>query len=474
MNGSVFTLFLAFVFIVFITATIGAGCANPIAPSGGPKDTLAPVMVDADPLDSTLNFNSKKIVFAFDEYVVLDNPHGNLVVSPVPKTDPVAESKLRTVTVKIKDTLEPNTTYSYDFGNAIKDNNEGNIIKNFTYVFSTGKYIDSLELRGHVINAQTGQSDSTLIVMLHRSGADSALIKEKPRYITKLNNQGNFHFKYLAPGVYYLYALKDESGQKKYLSKAQLLAFSGKPITIGQNNPADTLYAYLEKDDEKAKTSSATKPATIKADKDKEKDKRLKFTLNLDNGQQDLLGNLEFTFTEPLKNFDSSKAQFTDENFKPLTKYTFAKDTSNKKLTLTYKWTESTAFNLIVDKDFAEDSSGKKIARTDTLKFKTKREIDYGNLSIRFNNIDLSKKPVLQLIQSDAIKFSSKLTSRDFHDKLFRPGDYDIRILYDSNDNGIWDTGEFFQKHRQPEKVIAIPKKLSVKAGWDNDVTVEL
>jgi hypothetical protein len=477
MKGTVFTSFLAVIIIFFIATALAGGCANPIAPSGGPRDTLPPALVDATPLDSTLNFTAKKIVFSFDEYIQTDNVHDNLVVSPVPKSEPVVEFKLKTLTVRIKDTLEPNTTYSYNFGNAIKDNNEGNVYKNFTYVFSTGKYIDSLQLSGHVTIAQTGKFDSTLIVMLHRSGDDSALIKQKPRYIAKLNNKGNFHFRYLQPGVYYLYALKDESGQRRYLSKNQLFAFADQPVTISLNNPPDTLYAYLEEENKPASSGSrpgASKAAASKTDKEKEKDKRLKFTLNLDNGQQDLLGNLEFTFNDPLKNFDSSKVQFTDENFKPITQYRFAKDTSNKKLILSYKWPENTAFRLIVDKEFAEDSSSRKIARTDTLKFRTLKNTDYGTVSIRFNNLDLSKKPVLQLIQSDVVKFHTRLTSKNFHDPLFKPGEYEIRILFDSNENGVWDTGEFFKKRRQPEKVISITKKLSVKANWDNDNTVEL
>ncbi|MEP6748426.1 MAG: Ig-like domain-containing protein [Bacteroidota bacterium] len=478
MNGKIFQSFLVLIVIAFITIAIGGGCANPIAPSGGPRDTIPPVLTNSTPADSTLNFTGKKIVFSFDEFVVIDNVHDNLVVSPVPKSEPVVESKLKTVSVRIKDTLEPNTTYSYNFGSAIKDNNEGNVIKNFTYVFSTGKYIDSLELSGKVIIAQTGNSDSTLIVMLHRSGDDSALIKQKPRYIAKLDKQGNFHFRYLPPGVFYLFALKDEGGQKKYLTKRQYFGFADKPVTVGIHNASDTLYAYLEKDEDKPTATTTSRTATSKTDrekeKEKEKDKRLKFSLNLDNGQQDLLDSLKFTFNDPLKKFDPSKVQFTDENFKPITNYSLIKDTSNKKLTLSYKWPENAAFNLIVDKEFAEDSSGRKIPRTDTLRFRTKKDADYGNVSIRFNNIDLSKKPVLQLVQADVVKYSAKLTTRDFRDPRFKPGEYDIRILYDANGNGVWDTGEFFGKHKQPEKVIAITKKLSVKANWDNEIAVEL
>jgi len=475
MTRTVFGTVLFFIIAGFFIATAGSGCANPIAPSGGPRDSLPPVLVAVTPKDSSENFNAKRIMFSFNEFVQLDNVHDNLIVSPVPKMEPIVESKLRTVTVKIKDTLEENTTYSYNFGKAIKDINEGNVLKNFTYVFSTGPYIDSLELTGRVEIAQTGLPDSTLIVMLHRNGDDSALIKEKPRFIAKLDSLGQFHFRHLPAATFYLYALKDEGGQKKYLSKKQTFAFADKPVTIGSSNAPVTLYAYLEKDDEKPISKSlGGKPIGGKTDKEKEKDKRLKFSINLENGQQDLLGKLELTFTDALKKFDSSKVQFTDEAFKPVTNYSLVKDTTNKKLTLSYKWPENTTFNLIVDKEFAEDSSGRKIPRTDTLKFRTLKESDYGHVSIRFNNLDLSKKPVLQILQAGVMKDSARLVSKDFNIKLFKPGEYEMRILFDENGNFTWDTGEFFGKRRQPEKVYAIKRKLAVKANWDNDNTIDL
>ncbi len=388
MNGKTAPWILGLMGILFLAAASSGGCANPIAPSGGPKDTLPPLLGDASPDDSTLNFAEKRIVFSFNEYVQLDNWRDHVIISPVQKHDPEINAKLRTITIRIKDTLEANTTYSYNFGTAIKDVNEGNIARNLTYVFSTGKYIDSLELTGKVTVAQTGRPDSTMIVMLHTSSDDSALIKKKPRYVARLDSAGHFHFRNLPPGVFYLYALKDNGGQRRYDDGTrQLFAFASKPITIGLHNMPDTLYAFLEKDTSTFKKPTTTTPAAplSKAEKDKakekEKDRRLKFSMNLENGQQDLLDSLSFIFTEPLKKFDSSKIRFTDEAFKDIPRYSLIRDTSNKKITLAYKWPENTMFNLIVDKEFAEDTSGRKIPRTDTLKFRTKKESDYGNLT---------------------------------------------------------------------------------------------
>ena len=135
--------FVAAVFFTYKLVVFTSGCAQIIPPTGGPRDSLPPVMLSAVPKDSTLNFKGNKIVLAFDEYIQLERTEEQLIVSPVPKTNPVVEARLKEVTIRIKDTLEENTTYSINFGKSLKDLNEGNPYKNFTYLFSTGSYIDS-------------------------------------------------------------------------------------------------------------------------------------------------------------------------------------------------------------------------------------------------------------------------------------------------------------------------------------------
>src|SRR5688572_16872901 len=201
-------LSLLLLLVIFSQLVIPTGCANMIPPSGGPRDSLPPVLMSINPPDSTKNFAGKRIVFQFNEFVQVDNPRENLLVSPVPKIDPVVESRLRTVTITIKDTLQENVTYSIDFGDAIRDINEGNVFKDFKYVFTTGNHFDSLEITGNVIVAETGAVDSTLIVMLHASVDDSAVIKDRPRYIAKLEQDGRFKFENLPPGRFAIYAMK--------------------------------------------------------------------------------------------------------------------------------------------------------------------------------------------------------------------------------------------------------------------------
>lgn len=473
---------LSILFIIVVIAqfqVFTVGCANMIPPTGGPRDSLPPTLVRAAPADSTRNFTGKKIVFEFDEFIAPpENIQENLLVSPVPKSMPNVVSKLRTLTVTLRDTLEENTTYSINFGNAIKDINEGNVLKGFTYVFTTGAQIDSLTVSGKVIIAETGKTDSTLIAVLHRSTDDSAVIKDRPRYVARVDRDGHFTFRNLPPGTFALYAFKDEGGQRKYMNRSQLFAFADSLVHT-QANPSFTLYAYLEKEKEEEKDKK--KPAVPAVGRPSTKgpaaaqDKRLRIETNLSNQELDLLGNLEIHFkTAPLKYFDSSKVQFTNEKYEPLTGYRLIRDTSNTKITLQYKWEPNTAYNLIVDKDFAEDTLGHKLLRSDTLTFRTKKESDYGLVRLRFLNLDLSKNPVLQFVQNDQVKFSHVFTDRNFYAKLFVPGEYDLRILFDENKNGLWDPGEFFGRHRQPEKVMPVPRKLTIKANWDNEIDITL
>lgn len=475
--------------LIIVTAlsfTGGTGCANIIPPQGGLKDSLPPVLIKAEPGDSSRNFNGNKITFTFDEFVEVQNIGENLMVSPTPSSFPSIDSRLKTVTIKLKDSLEENTTYIINFGNAIKDFTEGNPLKNFTYTFSTGNYIDSLELRGNVVLAETGKIDTTLIVMLHTNPDDSAVIKEKPRYIVKLDGEGNFHFKNLPPKTFYLYALKDETNTRRYQKDDQLFAFADNAIKIQSNNTPITLYAFsrIEKSVQaNIPSAGGLNPAGGRLkNQGNLADKRLKYQTNLIGGQQDLLNDFYFSFEQPLRSFDSTGLKlYTDSTFAAVADYKFTLDSSNRKILLSLKptatktnWKENTLYHIILNKEFAEDSTGKKLLKTDTLSFTTRKLSEYGSVRLKLRNLNLTKNPVLQFVLNDAIYKSFPLSSADFSQELFLPGDYDLRILYDDNKNGVWDPGQFFKKHIQPEIVKPIERKIAVKAAWQNEFEIIL
>ncbi len=451
---------------ILIVSFFFTSCANIIPPSGGDRDSLPPVLVSAIPKDSALNISPKLITLTFDEFVSLQDVNSNLIVSPTLKENPIVDNKLKNVTIKFKDSLEANTTYSLNFGNAIKDVNEGNILKNFRFVFSTGNTIDNFSYRGKVVLAEKGSIDSTLIVILHNNTSDTAIYKNRPRYFTKINGKGVFEFNNLSGGYYTAYVLPNDYS-KKYDDSTKLFAFRTDPLLINSNTITDTLYVFEAYKRKGTQATAATTPAS-------KPDTRLKFTNNLDNGNQDLLSPLELKFLKPIKKIDSNKLVFTDSGFNPVKPSKISLDSTKTILSVHFPWKEQTKFNLILLKDALEDTTGASLVKADTLKFTTKKEIEYGSIRLRFMNINLQKNPILQFIQADKLIESIPLSSNELIRKLFKSGSFEMRILYDTNKNGVWDTGAFGKVKRQPEVVQLISKPLSVRANWDNEVNIEL
>ena len=463
------------ILITLISVISGPGCANIIPPQGGFKDSIPPILSKASPADSSSNFSEKKITLTFDEYITLQNPTQELIMSPVPKQEPEIESKLKLLTIRLRDTLEPNTTYTLNFGNAIRDVNEGNIARNFTYIFSTGRTFDSLTLSGKVLLAASGKVDTTLVVMLHKNGDDSAVVNEKPRYLTRLDSSGNFTFRNLPWGTFYIYALQDQGGSHRYQSEKQLFAFADSSVSLKINNQPVLLYAYAEPGSTPGSGTSRPQLTTRPKPSASGSEKRLKIQTNIATGQLGLLDSLTLSFEQPLKNLDTSLIHFSsDSSFTPLTNYRILADSTLKKLTLQYNWKENTQYNLIIEKDFAQDTLGRALLKTDTLKFKTKKMTDYGTVRIRFKNFDPSVNPVLLFIQSENVIRSYPLAGVELTQSIFPPGEYDLRVLYDRNKNGKWDPGQFFGKHIQPELVKPVGRKVTIKANWDNEFDIAL
>ncbi len=427
------------------------------------------MLVLAEPRDSSIHFTGNRIQLSFDEYVDVQNTFENVVVSPLPNNIPVITYHYKNVSIKIKDTLEPNTTYSINFGNSIKDVNEGNILKQFTYVFSTGDHLDENSISGKVIVAETGEVDSTLIVVLQRNLDDSAVVKEKPRYMTKLDGKGNFTFNNLAPGTFAMYALPNDYS-RRYDDTTKLFAFADSAINSVNNSPV-TLYAYqLPKlDTAKRKTAPAAKESG-----NEKKETQLRFKSTITGGRLGLFDTLTLTFTKPLTKFDTTKLVLTDNNLQPIANYRIIGDTSHANFSILYNWAPDTQYNLLLDKTGFADSAGLTLLKSDTLAFSTKRNEDYGSIRLRFSKLDFSKNPVLQIVEGNKVIDSSPILQRDWYRKLFEPGEYELRILYDTNKNGKWDPGKFFDAHRQPEVVTSLDTKLSIRANWDNEKDIIL
>ncbi|WP_281231612.1 Ig-like domain-containing protein [Flavobacterium gelatinilyticum] len=231
--------YLSFLFVLLMMS-----CAKRGSITGGLKDTLAPVLVSSTPKNFSTNFTGNEITLYFDEYIKLKNLNKQLIISPPMKHEPLITptNVSRFIKIQIKDTLQPNTTYSMNFGQSITDNNEGNALNQFKYVFSTGSYIDSLTLGGKIKDAYEKNVDNFVSVMLYEVNdtfKDSTIYKDYPRYITNtLDSMRTFKFENLKAGKYLLVAMKDKGSNNKFNPKDDKIGFLKSYVTV----PSDTIY----------------------------------------------------------------------------------------------------------------------------------------------------------------------------------------------------------------------------------------
>ncbi|MBI9054613.1 MAG: Ig-like domain-containing protein [Bacteroidales bacterium] len=203
------------IFLFVILISIIAGCARMAAPTGGPKDEQHPLIVEINPASYTTNFDSKLVKITFDEFIQLTDLQQNLIVSPILEKNPMIQAKGKVLNIKFEEELKDSTTYNLYFGNSVQDFNEGNPIENFQYVFSTGEYIDSMSIQGHVLNSFNLLPEEGVFVMLYNSKEDSVPFKSIPDYISKTNSEGFFRINNIRIDNYKLFCLRDLN--KNYL-----------------------------------------------------------------------------------------------------------------------------------------------------------------------------------------------------------------------------------------------------------------
>ena len=205
-------------------------CANVVSPSGGPKDTIPPIVLQSVPENQTANFHDKEIHITFDEYVTLNNPNSNIFISPPLEKNPEYRLSGKSLIIKFKEALKPDVTYSINFGESIKDLHEGNVFKNYSFVFSTGENIDTLTLEGKLLQAVDHKPSADFYVMLYADVNDTLSIDSlpylmKPYYATKSDKEGNFKFSGLKEGDYLIFALKDENSNMRFDLPNENIAF---------------------------------------------------------------------------------------------------------------------------------------------------------------------------------------------------------------------------------------------------------
>ena len=236
-------IFLASVLALLVLAVVS--CANIGSPEGGPRDYTPPVMLRSNPLPGSVNFTGKKVELVFDEIVNIKDQATRVVVSPAPKEMPAIRAQGKKITVEFQDDLEPNTTYVIDFTDAIEDNNEGNVLDGFSFAFSTGDHVDSLQVSGMVLQARDLEPMKNVLVGLQSNLHDSALIALPFERISRTNSRGEFTLRNVAPGEYHIFALRDVDGDYKWV-RTEDIAFLDEVIVPSTRDfsSQDTVFTF--------------------------------------------------------------------------------------------------------------------------------------------------------------------------------------------------------------------------------------
>lgn len=233
---------------LLLTVIIGGvftSCARMGNPDGGWYDETPPKVLGATPADKATDVKAQKVKISFDEFVKIDNPTENVIVSPPQLQAPEIKATGKSIEVKLLDSLKANTTYTIDFSDAISDNNEGNPLGNYTYSFSTGAEIDTMEVSGYVVAAENLEPVKGILVGLYANLADSAFEKQPMLRVSRTDSRGHFVIKGVKHGTYRVYALQDVDGNYQFNQKSEMIAFNHELIkpSVMDDTRQDTLWS---------------------------------------------------------------------------------------------------------------------------------------------------------------------------------------------------------------------------------------
>ncbi|RZL39411.1 MAG: hypothetical protein EOP00_27810 [Pedobacter sp.] len=231
---------------IIVLALCIYGCASMRSPEGGPIDKTPPKILKMEPKDLTTNFNAKKIVITFDEYFNIQNESREFSISPEQERPPLLKKDQKKLEIIFQDSLEKNTTYTLNFGNAIADVNESNVLKNLTYAFSTGPLLDSLTISGRVTNTLTGKPVLDATVFIIPLSRDSIFGKKRASISTSTDSSGLYTLKNLKKDTYKIYALKENGGDKIYQQRSDEIGFIKEPLVLTKNLDSINLGLFKE------------------------------------------------------------------------------------------------------------------------------------------------------------------------------------------------------------------------------------
>ncbi|NQY04812.1 MAG: Ig-like domain-containing protein [Flavobacteriaceae bacterium] len=520
--------------LFFFILLIVFSCAKRGRIGGGEKDTTPPVIVRSIPENYSVNFDNKEIKIYFDEYVKLKDIQKQLIISPPLKYDPIITplgTPSKYITIKIQDTLPENTTFTVNFGQSIVDNNEENPYPFFKYVFSTGDFIDSLNVKGTINDAVKLKPEQFVSVMLYKidsTFSDSIIYKEKPTYITNtLDSINIFQIENLKAGKYLLMALKEETTNYIYNPKTDKIGFLKEYITV----PTDSIYNIVLFNEElpvkagKPKFKSLNKlafgyegdhkkmkinllsdtPSHYKSLITKQKDldslnywfkptfeqdslifevtdnlkyrdtftvklrKKLNDSLSFNGSRGDLrfYDHFKISANNPIVSYNKDLIKILDKDSSEVT-YNDTFDELSNTLELSFEVKEQEKYKVTFLPEAMTDFFENK---NDTLAYNltTRTYADYGNVRVRLKNApDI---PLIVQLTDEKGKVFYELPGKAnelFDFRYINPSKYYLRVLFDENGNGKYDTGDFLKKI-QPERISYNSGQFDVRPNWDSE-----
>ena len=525
--------------VLLILILVVFGCASIQTPQGGPRDDKAPEIISMIPKNLTTNFNAKKIVIEFNEYFKIENEVKEFSISPELTVAPTLKVKQKRLEITFADTLEKNTTYTLNFGKAIADINEGNAIKNLTYVFATGPNLDSLSIKGRVTNTKTGKPELDAIAFILPLNKDTIFGKGKPAIYTRTDSNGNYELNNLRKDTYKIYALKETNGDKVYQQATDEVGFIKDSVLLTKNIDSANIELFKEDaltfrilDRKLEKDGSITfvynqklkKPEVIILDPPaldvskkikfskyndslkiwlrdlsfdstkisiKDEGKLLQTTIitrgkketysrvltaagNLDGTSLNPNKPLKLTFNFPVDSVDKSKITILEDSVE-VTNFTVDKDSIDfLSFYVRYPWKIKKPYDITyAPGTFTAifNTKNKEIKQNFTLASKE----DYGTLVAKILVPEKNKSYILDVLNENNAAINTTLITKDttITFRNYKAGKYFFRITYDSNKNGIWDTGNVL-KRLQPERIWNEPKEMSIRANWERKETVTI
>ena len=519
-------------FLISFVLVSSFQCARRSLPTGGFKDTLPPNIVNTSPKMNTVFFDKEKITITFDEYIKLVDLNKQLIISPPLEPNKYKVKPQGTVSKKIQiellDSLLENTTYTFNFGESIIDNNEGNLLPFFNYAISTGAIIDSLEIKGKITDSYERITDSYTSVYLYpidSTYSDSTIFLKKPFYATSTLDSTAYNFRNLRPDKYQIVAIKDISGNYIFDQSVDKIGFIEEPITL----PGDSIinfrifkevpnlywsrpffinknkigFGYFGKPEPSAIKVQSKVPRNFRyiINKDrktdtlnfwfrgsmidsikfgiKEKDTTKTYTIQIKDIKPDSL-----VISSITKNSIELIDSFKIKSSLPIVKvnmdlinivgldslevqFEAFLDKNYDELALTFDALPNDNYKIEFLPDAMVDFWGQ---THDTLRYsvKTRPRSDYGNLYLQILRED--KSPfILELVdlKGKVLRRYDKINDSDYYEfKYILPGKYLFRYIKDKNGNKKWDTGNYLKKI-QPEIVYYSTDTIDLRANWD-------